>query len=64
MESELEATKRALHDRKIIERAKGILMARYRLSEDDACRKMQTTSMDRNIRLVPVAESVLALASL
>ena len=64
MENELAFTRRALNERKVIERAKGVLMAEYRLSEDDAYRKMQTASMDRNIRLVEVAESVLALASM
>jgi len=39
-------------------------MAKYRLSEDEVYRKMQTASMDKNIRLVQVAESVLALASM
>jgi hypothetical protein len=63
MESELASAKRALNERKIIERAKGILMARYNLSEDEAYKKMRTTSMDQNRRLVEVAESVLAMAS-
>ena len=64
VESELASAKRALNERKLIERAKGILMARYNLSEDEAYKKMRTTSMDQNRRLVEVAESVLALASL
>ena len=64
MESELASARRALNERKIIERAKGILMARHNLTEDDAYKKMRTTSMDQNRRLVEVAESVLALASL
>lgn len=64
MENELASAKRALNERKIIERAKGILMARYNLSEDEAFKKMRNTSMDQNLRLVQVAESVLALTSL
>lgn len=64
MESELASVKRALNERKIIERAKGILMARYHLSEDEAYKKMRTTSMKQNRRLVEIAESVLALASI
>lgn len=39
-------------------------MARYHLSEDEAYKKMRTTSMDQNRRLVEIAESVLALASI
>lgn len=64
MESELASAKRALNERKIIERAKGILMARYNLSEDEAYKKLRTASMDQNRRLLEVAESVLALSSL
>ncbi len=60
MESELTSAKRALNERKIIERAKGILMARFNLSEDAAYKKMRTASMDQNRRLVEVAESVLS----
>jgi hypothetical protein len=64
IERELATAKRALNERKIIERAKGILMARYNLSEDEAYKKIRTASMDQNRRLVEVAESVMALASL
>jgi hypothetical protein len=63
MESELASAKRALNERKIIERAKGILMARFELSEDEAYKKLRTASMEQNRRLVEVAESVLSLAS-
>ena len=62
MEVELEKAKQALNERKIIERAKGILMARYDLSEDEAYKKLRTASMDKNLRLVDVAESVLPLS--
>ena len=64
IEDELSAARRALDERKIIERAKGILMARFGLTEDEAYKKMRKTSMDRNLRLVEVAESVQALISL
>ena len=63
MENELASAKRALNERKLIERAKGILMAHYNLSEDEAYKKLRNTSMDQNRRLVEVAESVLALAA-
>lgn len=61
MESELEAARRALHERKLIERAKGALMARMGLSEEAAFRALQKASMDHNRRLVDVAEATLAL---
>jgi hypothetical protein len=59
MEVELEKAKRTLNERKIIERAKGILMARSELTEEEAYKKLRTASMDKNMRLVEVAASVL-----
>ena len=64
MESELSSARRALNERKIIERAKGILMARFNLAEDEAYKKMRTTAMQQNRRLVEVAEAALSLDSL
>ena len=39
-------------------------MARFSLSEDEAYKRMRTTSMQQNRRLVDVAESVLSLNEL
>lgn len=61
MEVELDAARRALHDRKLIERAKLALMARHGLREEAAFRMMQKAAMDQNRRLVEVAEATLAL---
>lgn len=64
MEAELEAARRALNERKIIERAKGVLMARLGMNEEVAFRVLQKTSMDQNRRLLEVAEATLALPNL
>jgi hypothetical protein len=64
MEAELEATRRALNERKVIERAKGALMSRLGLSEEAAFRMLQKASMDHNRRLVDVAEATLSLPDL
>lgn len=61
MESELDHARRALQERKLIERAKGVLMARFDMSEEAAYKLLQKTSMDQNRRLADVAEAVLAL---
>ncbi|MFT4241385.1 MAG: nitrate- and nitrite sensing domain-containing protein [Acidovorax sp.] len=61
MEAELEAARRTLNERKVIERAKGVLMARLGLSEEVAFRLLQKTSMDQNRRLLDVAEATLSL---
>jgi prefoldin subunit 5 len=64
MEAELESAKRALNDRKVIERAKGALMSRLGLTEEAAYRALQKAAMDHNKRLVDVAKAALALPDL
>lgn len=61
MEAELDKARRTLHERKIIERAKGALMSRMGLTEEAAFRALQKASMDHNRRLLDVAEATLAL---
>ena len=61
MEAELDAARRALHERKVIERAKGVLMSRLRMTEEAAFRALQKASMDQNRRLLDVAEATLSL---
>lgn len=61
MEVELDAARRALHDRKVIERAKGALMSRLGMTEEAAYRALQKAAMDHNKRLLDVAEATLAL---
>ena len=61
MELELGSARRALHERKVIERAKGVLMSRLRMTEEEAFRALQKTSMDQNRRLLEVAEATLSL---
>lgn len=63
-EIELDAARRALQERKLIERAKSALMARMGFSEDEAFRALQKASMDNNRRLVDIAEATLSLTDL
>jgi len=51
--------KQMLEDRKIIERAKGILMRRTGCSEPEAYRILQRSSQDRSKRMVDIARAVL-----
>lgn len=44
--------------RKIIDRAKGLLMDYYHISEEDAYRRMQQSSMKRGIALADVAQKI------
>jgi response regulator NasT len=51
--------RQALEDRKIIERAKGLLMKKLKLDEHDAFRRLQKISNERNLKLVDVANTLL-----
>jgi two-component system, response regulator / RNA-binding antiterminator len=64
LRAELEQTRMDLADRKVIERAKGLLMTSRGLSEEDAYRLLRKLAMDQNQRLVEVARSILTLAQL
>lgn len=48
-----------IKDRKLIEKAKGVLMAQLECTEDQAYRKMQKESMEKHIPLVKLAEGML-----
>ena len=51
--------KQQLEARKLIERAKGILMRRTGSSEQEAYRIMQRSSQDRSVRMVDIAKAVI-----
>jgi response regulator NasT len=55
---EVDDLREALETRKIVERAKGILMRRLDLSEDEAFRRLQKQSQDTNRRLSEVAQAI------
>jgi len=52
--------RQALEERKLIERAKGVLINKTGLSEPDAFRRMQRMASDTNRKLVEVARLILA----
>lgn len=49
-----------LETRKVVDRAKGILMKQLKLSEQDAFRWIQKTAMDRRLGMKEVAEAVIS----
>lgn len=59
LEAEATRARQALEDRKLVERAKGVLMQALGLSEPDAFRRLQRSARDRNLRLVEVARQVI-----
>lgn len=56
--------RRSLEDRKVIERAKGRLMARYRLSEDEAFHRLRRAAMDSRRPMVDIARALLVSESI
>jgi two-component system, response regulator / RNA-binding antiterminator len=56
---ELESTKTALKERKLIDRAKGLLMKKKGLDEDAAYKQLRRTAMNQNRTIAQVAESLL-----
>ncbi|WP_101048728.1 nitrate regulatory protein [Macromonas nakdongensis] len=61
MADELDTVRASLNERKVIERAKGLLMAHRQLNEEAAHKAMRQMAMSQNKRLVDVAEAVLAM---
>jgi response regulator NasT len=64
LEAEVDRAQQALEDRKLVERAKGLLMNALGLSEQDAFRRLQLTARERNMRLVDVAARIVEQQSL
>lgn len=61
MEKELVGVQAALSERKVVERAKGLLMERHRFSEAEAYGWMRQTAMNQGRRLGEVALNLLVL---
>jgi two-component system, response regulator / RNA-binding antiterminator len=64
LRQELADTKTELKDRKTIDRAKGLLMQRQNLSEQQAFDKLRKTAMDKGLKLADVAQRMLDVADL
>ena len=64
LRAELEDTKVKLEDRKLIERAKGILMKQRDSTEEEAFGQLRSLAMQRGIRLGEAARQVIDVAAL
>lgn len=56
---QVENMNKQLLDRKMVEKAKGILMEKYNLPEDDAFRKMRKISMNKQVPMENVAKQII-----
>jgi response regulator NasT len=61
LRQELEDAKTQLAERKIIDKAKGLLMQKKNMSEDQAYQFLRKTAMGRNLKLIEVARVLIAL---
>jgi len=64
LRDELERTRTALEERKVIDRAKGILMKARNLNEEAAYVLLRKTAMNDNKKIAEVAQSVVTAAEL
>lgn len=64
MRLELEDAKKALVDRKVIDRAKGLLMRARGISEEEAYALLRSTAMDQKRKVIDVAEALITAADL
>jgi response regulator NasT len=64
LEEELQRTQAKLAERKVIDRAKGIVMQQQGISEPAAFAAMRSLAMRKNKKLVEIAEGVIAAAEL
>lgn len=62
MREELAETRRALEERKVIDRAKGLLIKAKKIDEDTAYALLRKTAMDQGRRVADVAEALVTAA--
>jgi response regulator NasT len=63
-EKQIEKLRTSLADRKVIDRAKGLVMEQRNCSEDEAYKLLRTSAMKQNLRMAVLAQNILDAASL
>lgn len=64
IKQELDQLRTSLADRKVIDRAKGIIMAQRQCSEDEAYTLMRNNAMTQNLRMAVLAKHIIDTANL
>ncbi|WP_353239446.1 ANTAR domain-containing protein [Limnohabitans sp.] len=62
--AELDSARSELSDRKLIDRAKGLLMQRQGLNEQEAYARMRKTAMNKGVKLAEIAQQMIEMAEL
>ena len=61
---ELQGTRQKLAERKTVDRAKGLLMTRHGLTEDQAYQRLRSMAMNRNMKLAEIAQRLIDVEDL
>ncbi|SFV67752.1 Response regulator NasT [hydrothermal vent metagenome] len=61
LKDELDTTRNQLAERKIVEKAKGLLMDKKSISEDEAYQTLRKMAMDKNTKIVTIAENLISV---
>jgi response regulator NasT len=64
IKQELAKTKTSLTERKLIDKAKGIVMKRSNIDEDAAYKTLRKMAMDKNMRMAELAKSIISASEL
>lgn len=64
MQDELDAARSELQGRRIVDKAKGILMKQRGISEEEAYALLRTTAMNQNRKIAEIAQSLVTAAEL
>jgi len=59
IKNDLVKTRAQLEERKVIDKAKGLLMKHKQYSEDDAYQALRKMAMDKNKRIIDIAEGII-----
>lgn len=60
LRDEVEETKRKLEERKVIERAKGIIMVKNNMNEEEAYKHMRDLSMQKRISMSKLSDIIIS----
>jgi len=64
LQNEVDVARNALEERKVIDRAKGVLMKAKNLTEEEAYARMRRTAMNENKKISEIAQSILTAAEM
>ena len=64
LRAELDDTRHKLAERKVIERAKGLLMTHHGLTEDQAYQRLRTMAMNKKLKLAEIAQRIIDVEDL